>query len=344
MARALFYYDQRRLNYKLVIADSSQPDFCGKNQLLVDSLKRNLKIEYKKYESNIEIARKLQDVLGCVETRYTVLGGDDDFFIPRALGRAVEFLETHSDYSVAHGDAAGFTLKSDRVYGQIAGVSRYNQTTVDHESAAKRVYDHLAGYSATWYSVQRTDQLRKNFRKAAEFGDIAYFAELLTSCLSLVQGKVKKLDGLYMIRQCHPENKYGGPDLFDWVTSPRWGSQYERFRDCLVAELTQRDGIDIHQTQAMIKRTFWFYLATGFHNQWKDCYPTHGSLPPSDVSLYLHGLRKIGRMLRSLIVRKSEPEISLPALLNVSSPYYADFQPIYRAITTVPTEFASSVS
>jgi len=337
--RSLSYYNQQRLTYRLLIADSGNSDHLNRKQRIVDYYKASLNIEHKTYEGDIEFNQKLSDVLKFVDTPYVVLGADDDFFVPRMLDRALAFLKTHPDYSIAHGEAVSFALEPCMAHGQIGDVSRYKQVTLDCKEAARRFYSHLTNYSGTWYSVQRTVQLRENWKKAAGLISEVFFPELLSSCLSVIQGKAKKLDGLYMVRQHRPENKYSGPDLFDWIAWPDWGSQYERLRNCIAEELARHEGISIDEGQRLVKKAFWFYLATGFNNQWRDCYPNNvrdSSL--RDTLRRVPGLRRVWRMLKNTFGERSEPEISLAALSNKSSPYYEDFQPIYRAVTESPKE------
>lgn len=346
LSRLLFYYKERGLTYRLLIADSSRPEHLSQNQRTVDSFKTNLDIEYKTYDPEIEFARKLDDALKYVDTPYVVLGADDDFFIPRTFERAVEFLEEHLDYSIAHGDVATFVVESESPYGPIFRVSRCNQIAIERETASQRFYDYLVGYSASWYSVQRTEQFRKNWQKTIGLGWDLYFSELLPSCLSLIQGKAKRFEGLYLLRQIHSLKEYTLLSAFDWITTPDWVDHYERFRDCLVEELTRHDDLKTEKARSIVKQAFWSYVTGFLSMQWQDCYRNHRPVGREDRIVdslretlrLVPGLQKIWRMFRSVVLRSSEPEISLPALLKESSPYYEDFQPIYCAVTETPRE------
>ena len=333
LGRLLRYYQELNFPHAIVVADSSDSDHLSKNRRGVDSLGTNLNIEYRSYETDIEFAEKLSDSLQYVSTPYIALSADDDFFIPSTLSRGVQFLQGHPDYALAHGDAATFRLKSSIVYGQIKQVHRYNQRTIDHASGAQRLLDHFTHYSTTWYSVQRTEQLCENYRKTVEFGIDPYFTELLPSGLALIQGKAKKLDGLYMVRQSNSTKEYAVPSYFDWVASPAWPSKYERFRDRLGEALARQDGVGLEEARDVVEEAFSNYRAA-LSNR----IPNNSRLRKRlrQLAGTIPGARRAWRALRSLNAG-GQDGISLTALMRQSSPYHADFMPIYWAITAPPT-------
>src|SRR3989338_7410753 len=131
LIRALVYYQKLSLNYRLVIADSSTEDHVSRAQSFIDSLKPGLKIEYRIFGRDIPFQDKIVQTLREVDTAYAVLAADDDFFIPKALDRAVNFLKEHSDYSVVHGDELCFSVGPEAVYGSVTKVSRYRRRAVE---------------------------------------------------------------------------------------------------------------------------------------------------------------------------------------------------------------------
>jgi hypothetical protein len=193
--------------------------------------------------------------------------------------------------------------------------------------------DHFSDYSTTYYSVHRTGQLRQNFlKRVASRTDLA-FGELLPSGLSLIQGKAKKLDGLYMARQNFAAKEYEFTDAFDWVATPGWAEQYERFRDCLAQELNEQAGLEVSDGRKVIKEVFVRYLIAVLTPQ-PVTNVTRSSTFRSAISA-IPGARPAARALRSLDPGR-RADINLPALLNPSSPYHGDFMPIYTAITEPP--------
>lgn len=359
LLRLLTYYHSLHLDCTLLIADSSERDDLNKTRRIVNLLGSNLKVVYRSYDSDIDIYEKILDSLESVATPYTGFGADDDFFIPSTLEQGVQFLEKHHDYSVVHGYSALVTLKSGAVYGQIDTVSEDLQRTIEHPRGAERLLDFFSRYTATWYSVQRTEQLQENCRKTAALGADKYFGELLPSCLSLIQGKAKKLGDLYMVRHIHSQRTAvmeGPRDIFDWVTNPSWPGQYEHFRNYLAEALAQEDSIGLEEAQTKVKQAFWVYLADGLSINSPARY-LESREPPMRERVrqklqHVPGLRFTWRAIKSAIpaIKSAIPrprlrdEISLPALLSAASPYYADFQPVYRAITVPPAGFGEVTS
>jgi hypothetical protein len=276
-----------------------------------------------------------------VKTPFTALGADDDFFIPAGLDRAVQFLAEHSDYSVAHGDAVAFELESGAVFGQVERVNRYDQRTNDRATAKERLAEHFSDYPTTYYSVHRTEQLRQNFAKSVATRTDLAFGELLLCGLSLIQGKAKKLDGLYMARQNFAAKEYEVLDVFDWIATSGWGEQYERFRDCLARELNEVEGLEVNEARRIIKEIFVDYLLAVMKPP-----PKAAAVPENNLRAVIKsipGARPAVRALRSLD-RSRRSAINLPALLDQSSPYHAEFMPVYCAITSPPEELSTLCS
>lgn len=338
LARLLSYYRERNFPYTIVVADSSDPLYLEQNEALVDSVRPDLRIEHKTYDTDIGIATKLARSAEEVGSAYSVVCADDDFLVPNSLRRAAEFLEAHPDYSIVHGFALKFGLEpGSSVYGPMVRTSRYTQRTVDHPTGAERLTDHLMNYTTTWYSVHRSSQLRFNMRMAIESESGAYFIELLPSALSLIQGKAQAMDALLMVRQSHSSKNYVVPSASAWVASPNWTREYERFCDCLAEELAGQDGISVESAREIVERAFRPYLeaflgqATTKRNERSCLKALFGAIPGARVAW-----RRLYRMKH-----RDQGDMSLSWLLNGSSPYSDDFLPIYRA-TLPPSESARS--
>lgn len=337
LLRLLSYYREQHFNHRLLILDSSDTEHASENRRAIDSLAGKFEIEYKLYGSEVVSVQKVDDALGSVETPYAVLGADDDFIVPQTLNRAVEFLHSHADYSLVHGEAITFSLESGTACGQLEGVWRHAQGNIENPHGGERLVSHFSNYSTTWHSVHRTERLRENLLATSRLETDLSFGELLPSGLSLVEGKAKKLDGLYMARQGNTAKLYVEVNLFDWITSPNWPERYEKFRDCLAEALVQQDQIELEEARVKVKEAFWSYLAKYLPQQKSYVYPgasgQHNNNSWRQVATSIPGARRIRETMRQLN-KRNDHEISLPGLLRSSSPYHADFMPIYRALTT----------
>lgn len=318
------------------MVDSSEPELADANRRALSMLPPAIEVEYKLYENEIGFLEKVNAALSVVETPYVAIGADDDFFIPAGLGRAVEFLEANRDYAVAHGDAMTFSLNGSEPWGKLENVWPYAQRNIEQASAVERLVNHFVNYSTTWYSVHRTNQLRANLLAAKERVVDLLFVEMLPSGLSVIQGKAKKLGGLYMVRQSETAKEYNTFDPFDWITNQNWATQYEGFRDCLADTLVREDNLELEEARATIKQAFWSYIGKHLGLRWQSNYG-HLSADARSSWRQLAGGIPGARRLRATLRRLKTPagnEISLSGLLNSSSPFHHDFMPIYRALTT----------
>ncbi len=338
LARSLIYYAALRFPYAIIVADSSAESTAQANRQLANTLRHNLNLDYQHYPEDIHVATKTARALELVSSTYAVLVADDDFTVPTSMNQGVEFLESHPDYAVVHGEAAYFVLRPGAIErGEIAGMGRYTQRTIELSTGSERLINHLASYTTTYYSIHRTEQLRYNWQCAARLHLDYSFVELLPTCLSLVQGKSKKLGGLHIVRQSH-SRQTSQTELprgaLDWIMNPVWFPQYVSMKDLLAKELARQDEITEEQAGAVVKQAFMTYLARWIVEAWQ---AQHGRrtipLRLRESVRRIPGLRRAWRAGRFVmpIQRKA---VSCEALLRRTSIFYEDFMPIYRAITS----------
>ncbi len=343
LGRLLRYYRKLKFPHLIVVADSSPTPACVMNQEFIAPYSNDLNIHYKLFSPDTLPNTKIPQMLGKVASEYAVICADDDFIVPNAIEQCVRYLQANPDYSVVRGRSALINCQSstyrDSPYGLVTGAGPYTQRTIDFDDVRLRLPNHLMNYTTTFYSVHRRSDLIQNL---CVTGDLTHFDELLPSCLSLIQGKVKCLDVLYTVRQAAHKPEYPGSDLYDWLINPDWLSSYQIFRDRLVEELVHQDEITTEKAQEIVKQAFWAYLSKGLSKKWQGRYaPPQGPIHIlRSKARNIPVVRKIWQELRS---RKPgrESKFTLPALLRPSSPYYADFMPIYQVITTPPPEFSN---
>lgn len=340
LIRLLHYYGDLGFQGCICIGDSSDTVHVERTRKVIKVLQGKLSIVYREYP-RLNDARCLQQLLDFVSTPYAAYVADDDFLTPAALEQCARFLDGHPDYSAAHGVAALISLQSSGAYGQVVGASRYRQLVIEAESASQRLLNYLSNYWVALFSVHRIESWRVMYRDISLLEDRSFGGELLPCCLSVIQGKVKELDCFYLVRQGH-EQRYLLPDTYDWITSPNWLPSHQVFRDSLAEELVRQDGISMDEARDVVKQAFWSYLAKGLNKKWQSRYSQASADARNrwrQAARAIPGARRIWRLLYSL-KPKAHDEFSLPALLDPSSPYHADFMPIYRAVTTPPQELA----
>jgi len=302
--RIINYMVDCNIKYTILIADSSEPKAIDHNLQIIKKVESKLNIKYKIYPHTTEGFEKVTNAVNEIQTKYSLIAADDDFYIPSSIERSAAFLEDNSDYIVALGITASFELEGGYLHsGTINAFSCDSlNESIDQMFSYKRLLNHLKCYTPTIYGVHRTKQLQYSCKKCIELKLKDFrFVELFPSCLSVIQGKVKILDCLYLIRQASKKKKYEQyktlPYLMpDWIADPDWSNSYKIFRKSLAENLVHYDRINIDDANKVIKIAVWEYLMSQNRPQCED------------------------------------KRFSLQALLQKSSPYHNDFLPIYNSL------------
>jgi glycosyltransferase domain-containing protein len=359
----------------IVVADSSPFPVCETNQKIVTSAHDDLNIRYNRYSPDTYIPSKIAQALGTVDSKYSVLCADDDFIVPRAIEQCVQFLESNPDYEVVHGHSmrvcAGELMTDDGLltFSPVEpGTEKsklwscdLSQGTIDNVDPSIRLHEHLFSYAATFYSVHRRLNLMRNMQFSANLTRDIWFGELLPSCLSTIQGKVKRLSILHQVRPYNPPDSARdwidqiSPDFPTLLISDDFSQRYAQFRNCLSQELATITAKPIAEAKNIVNRAFLAYL-------------THVILiPTSQGKNFQHGMTTFERTIRrarkatqilhvaansaffdhKLVTMIRSPRkfarmayveqamsargyIPVDRLLNVRSSFHADFFPIYE--------------
>ncbi|MFC1856967.1 TIGR00180 family glycosyltransferase [Thermodesulfobacteriota bacterium] len=370
LGRLLQYYKEVSLPSLIVVADSSCGDQLEKNRRFIKRARGVLNIRHDEYTSQMNFSLKIAQSLTNLESEYVGMCGDDDFITPRAIEKCVKFLEQNPEYTIVHGRAIRVVCvtKSSRSSGMRIVPSTYRQRSIDDEKSQVRLKRHLADYTPTFYSIHHlknlqhdikiaTNHFLDNINRTKDNASDYHFYELLLSCLSLIQGKSKCLDMLYMVRQVHPNSTARGSRLWpDLLTSDDFSLQYAQFRDALadaligVSRLTKIEAIET------VNRAFLLYFAKSLYKRvYNSDWASTGSMNgQNNFEHTLIRFRQIaeyfftmGRtLLRDLKLFRDpmdkmfmsvDRKLSLKTLLNPESSFFADFIPIYDHVVRYPT-------
>lgn len=334
IARLVEYYQFCGAPFEMRILDSSS-ERVGEAEM--SQLIRSDSIRLFRYGPGIHPITKQYEALKDVTTPYVVVWADDDFLVPGALEEGIGFLEEHPGYSALRGQGATFNVGPD---GSLR-VGPYIQRSYLEGTASARLLSYLGSYSVTVYCIHRTSNLRRNMDLCHQHGFGYAWGEIALGCLSAIQGKIGKLDRLYLLKEAHSgtdswRQSGDGLDIFDWITGPDFSGKCQVFSNCLATELAQQDGISIDTAREVVKQAFWSYLARGLTWKWQGRYAQNSLGPYSrlrGVAKRVSILRRAWHTSHSFLPGENN-KMSLPALLRPTSPYHRDFMPIYRAITS----------
>lgn len=337
LRRLMSYYRMSGLSAHMLVLDSSRT-LSEKEKL--DSFFEGGIFSYFSYPSDTHPLDKIYDGLKKVLTPYVVLWGDDDLLVPAALTRGVDFLEKHSDYSIVHGKAALFNVVRARGKADVHWISPYPQASLTQEDVAGRLCRHLANYNTTFYSLHRTADLITNLEVCKPYGFSCGFEELSLSCLSVVQGKVGRMKGLFLFRQCHDQmdswyNHNKKYDALDRVMEEDYRKNFFNFQECLAKYMAIRNILPEQSACDLVHDAYWRYMANVLNRKLihRDRRDMARKLKIGIKADRENGLKPWIRMVKSVAALRHE--VSLPSMSMPFSPHHKDFCLLRKAIRAI---------
>jgi glycosyltransferase domain-containing protein len=260
LRRILGYYESFGEQFHIILADSSEPEVKKINSKIVSSCS-NVKVIYMDcFSPTLNPHHKFAETIIHIKDPYCVICADDDFIVPTGVKEAVNFLEKNSDFTCAHGNYIGFkyNIKNKIFYWKPI----YPYTELAQSDATERFQSHLKEYYQTLYAVHRTDFAKMIYQELINSTvDPMQFGELLPDLLSVIYGKMKKLDVLYSARAIESRVAYW-PTLFEYMNHGKYESEYLKFKVCLVFHLLKNSTLDEKEANLVIDTAMDLYLRT----------------------------------------------------------------------------------
>ena len=330
------------------------------NRDLVLSVNAVLDVRYQLWDPNTNPVLKIAQALASVDSEYSVICADDDFIVPRAADQCMQLLDGNTDYVVAHGRTVSVFPVPDSSKGFRSRLWTYYlpQQSIDGVDARYRLRQHLGSYRATFYSVHRRLDLMRNMQLTSRITGGYRFAELYSSCLSVIHGKSAYLDIPYYIRPRHP-NSWGQvtPSWSSLLGSDDYSRRFVEFRDSLADELANVTGLSATEARDFVEDAFLSYLAHAWNDTSRDSVG-HGGLDAmqraarqvwSRISGVMTPLvqRGLAIMVQTILetptrayieqnLSRKQGYMSIQELLDPGSPFRADFLPICEQLIRYP--------
>ena len=190
LVRTINYWSN--YNVKLLVLDGSSTKL---NDLCLQ--KKNIKYVY----NTSGLYRRFLSSVNYIDTEFTILSSDDEFYLPSALSSCIEFLSKEIEFSNCGGRAIGFRTDKKNIFGMKA-YPRLNDFCLGHNNAIDRVTKHFSNYvPAHFYSVMRTRKWKIicKFVFEKQYNLDAAF-ELQVEFLCVVAGKSKIIPELMWMR------------------------------------------------------------------------------------------------------------------------------------------------
>jgi glycosyltransferase domain-containing protein len=321
--RLLDYYNSFKSQFHILIADSSHEDIKKKNYEIISSFS-NLDIVYlDKYDSKINPHHKIAEMISSVNDPYCVLCADDDFVVPRGIDEAVSFLETNHDFTCAHGNYLGY--KCNPAKSKLYWQPIYPYVSIVSSEAEERFQCHLERYYQTLYAVHRTDFFQMIYKELLDSEvDPILFGELLPDMLSLIYGKMKRLDVFYAARAIDSRVAYW-PTIFEYMQKNQYESEYIKFKKCMATHLRKNSKVPDEKIMEIIDGSMQTYL--------KSANRTESSLKLGTLMKRLHLPLSLESWIKNMYGTYSNPNSYEPwKMKEPPKEYRDDFMKIRKSV------------
>ncbi len=206
LRRLLCFLDELRNDYPIMILDASCEHVQHLNSKMVVNYSR-MQIEHRTYSEAYHLGMRVADGLQRTETPFFVLCGDDDLMVPSAINKCVDTLRDDDEVSAAIGRTLCLLYRSRKKRGRKTGFGFLDALSHNYELTQKSFISRYLGLQTLsevgapplYYAVRRTCQGRNTWRLTNE--QMKYSSlELLGLIFTLLHGKVKAIDDLYILR------------------------------------------------------------------------------------------------------------------------------------------------
>ncbi len=243
LLRLLHYY--LKVNFDLKRQKFMVLDGSDKDSEVNQNTCQEVGIEYHHYGPNIPILERWLDGINRTQTEFVSFLADDDILQPDGYYDCLSFLEANPDYSAAHGNYVWFVDKEDNplLY------PGYQSFSIENDCPLERLFAFFSDYVPISYGVYRTKILKTAYEKTLSCTgtDNLHFSELVSGCIPVVLGKIKKLDSNYYIKSVDTSNRNlstlpSRPPIIypKLVFAEDFSSRYARIKNTLKELLSSR--------------------------------------------------------------------------------------------------------
>jgi glycosyltransferase domain-containing protein len=251
----LNFWSKLNLNLSIHLVDGSEKPIENSK---LSYLSNNIKYHHINTISEIKRVKK---ILHLVNTKYCVLGADDDLLLPNALSKSVHFLEKNSDFSSCYGQVLSFKNNDNQnqFYENKPNLKNFALLSEDKNKRLKK--NGLKPVHFCILSVMRTNIFKMIF-DVNNYEPISYYAtlELRANMLVPYFGKCIAIPDLILLR-----NKNSTPiihrnnsniSLFKFLFYNNKKKEFELFISSLVKLLDE----DKKNAEKIIKKALFYHL------------------------------------------------------------------------------------
>lgn len=262
LRRLLTYYANTGFSGDILIGDSSAGEALEKNQTSIAEFSAELNIDYQRFPKlgQGHVSAKL---VTTIETKYATFLSDDDLIVTESINPIVRTLDATDRASGMNGAAVTFRVAQDSAWGMVNDVSPYELAYLPQPTATERLKTIFGSVKNSNMCIYRTAHQKNIFQKVSklsEYHSNAIFEELLGAAIVSARGQVRTHPGLFLCRQQHAAQFYGGIDLFDWFTDAKWHSAFKLLEETFVTELEETGEMEKEEARKYFTSLFRPYI------------------------------------------------------------------------------------
>lgn len=327
LKRILTYYKNLKINFKIIIADSSSLANKEINQEIINSFPGLNLLYIDKYSEKLVSHHKFADMVNYVKSKYVCFCADDDFIVPNGIKEAVKFLDKNPDYVSAHGTYIYFyphtTITGKKVFwwNYI-----YPYKSISYSNPVDRLIAHPIDCQQVLYSVRRTDIVKKIYRELlVSKVDPHLFGERLPDVLTLIYGKMKRLDNFYGAREAFSTSYSYWPSERDAIKQGSFNREYAKFKQSIIKNILPISDISKEEAGKIVDKNMQAYISSSFQQH---------LLTKLNLALrYLPKLVSKGvRVLHAKYLFSKEKKDRIGLINQPSSKYFHEFDTIRKHV------------
>ena len=257
--RQLKYLWQKKFKFSIYILNGSPIEYGELYENIINRYSSLLTLHYT-FSPNQDGGKRVLSCLENVTSPYVIINCDDDFIIPEIIEQGIFFLNKNSDYVLYHGRAMVYYLDNPEPHGRIIRLTEYDQNHIPYNSALERVVYQMVNFNSTYHSITRAEICKKSWEAVVSSNFDIIFAELAASIFSVIHGKVKREDDVYLLREGNQIRDYDynwTMNRLNWIMEPGWSDQYQRFLEKMCYEIEVIDSISFPEVQKYLTIAFW---------------------------------------------------------------------------------------
>ena len=223
---SLNYIRYSGLNAQIIVTDASPDEIWNINEKSISSLLPKKQFLHIKPIDGRQFP-SIIDGLSKVKTPYSIVCGDDDFFMVDGLKSCVFFLEKNLKFAACTGKIMQFRgiWDEDLQKWNFAGFRDLTPAQIDSDDVCTRLSNFADNIETSSYAVHRSEVIKGAYLGAREhgFSDDSSLPELALNSYLLAQGSLGVVNSLFHF-WFNPNNKRQGQDtsLYSDNNSLNW--------------------------------------------------------------------------------------------------------------------------